>query len=84
MSGVMLRSTGVKWDLRRSQPYECYNELDFKIPIGRNGDNYDRYVDAHGRGCAKPPNHEAVPGEDAGRARWSPPITRWCRPSGPR
>jgi NADH-quinone oxidoreductase subunit D len=44
MSGVMLRSTGVAWDLRRSQPYECYNELDFKIPIGKNGDNYDRYV----------------------------------------
>ncbi len=44
MSGVMLRSTGVKWDLRRSQPYECYSELDFKIPIGKNGDNYDRYV----------------------------------------
>jgi NADH-quinone oxidoreductase subunit D len=44
MSGVMLRSAGVKWDLRRSQPYECYNELDFKIPVGKNGDNYDRYV----------------------------------------
>jgi NADH-quinone oxidoreductase subunit D len=44
MSGVMLRSTGVKWDLRRSQPYECYNEMDFQIPIGKNGDNYDRYV----------------------------------------
>ena len=44
MSGVMLRSTGVKWDLRRTQPYECYNELDFKIPVGKNGDNYDRYV----------------------------------------
>ena len=44
MSGVMLRSTGVKWDLRRSQPYECYNELDFKIPVGKNGDNYDRYI----------------------------------------
>lgn len=44
MTGVMLRSTGVKWDLRRSQPYECYNDLDFKIPVGKNGDNYDRYV----------------------------------------
>ena len=44
MSGVMLRSTGVQWDLRRSQPYECYNELDFKIPLGKNGDNYDRYI----------------------------------------
>jgi NADH-quinone oxidoreductase subunit D len=44
MSGVMLRSTGVKWDLRRSQPYECYNDMEFKIPVGKNGDNYDRYV----------------------------------------
>ena len=43
-SGVMLRSTGVAWDLRRAQPYECYNDLDFQIPIGRNGDCYDRYV----------------------------------------
>jgi NADH-quinone oxidoreductase subunit D len=43
-SGVMLRSTGVAWDLRRAQPYECYDELDFKIPVGKNGDNYDRYV----------------------------------------
>src|SRR5262245_57347595 len=44
MSGVMLRSTGVHWDLRRNQPYECYSELDFKIPIGENGDNYYRYI----------------------------------------
>jgi NADH-quinone oxidoreductase subunit D len=43
-SGVMLRSAGVAWDLRRAQPYECYNDLDFQIPIGRNGDCYDRYV----------------------------------------
>ena len=44
MSGVMLRSTGARWDLRRAQPYECYDELDFQIPVGKNGDNYDRYV----------------------------------------
>jgi NADH-quinone oxidoreductase subunit D len=43
-SGVMLRSTGVAWDLRRAQPYECYNDLDFKVPVGKHGDNYDRYV----------------------------------------
>ncbi len=43
-SGVMLRSTGVGWDLRRAQPYECYSDLDFQIPIGKNGDNYDRYL----------------------------------------
>ncbi|HVT25952.1 MAG TPA: NADH-quinone oxidoreductase subunit D [Rhizomicrobium sp.] len=43
-SGVMLRSTGVAWDLRRAQPYECYNDLEFQIPVGKNGDNYDRYL----------------------------------------
>src|SRR6201996_9104671 len=44
MSGVMLRSAGVEWDLRRSQPYDVYGELEFGIPVGRNGDNYDRYL----------------------------------------
>jgi NADH-quinone oxidoreductase subunit D len=43
-SGVMLRSTGFAWDLRRAQPYECYSELDFKIPVGSKGDCYDRYL----------------------------------------
>ena len=43
-SGVMLRGSGVAWDLRRSQPYDCYNDLEFKIPIGKNGDCYDRYL----------------------------------------
>ncbi len=43
-SGVMVRGSGLAWDLRRSQPYEVYNELEFKIPVGKNGDNYDRYV----------------------------------------
>ncbi|HVP84177.1 MAG TPA: NADH-quinone oxidoreductase subunit D [Rhizomicrobium sp.] len=43
-SGVMLRSTGVAWDLRRAQPYECYNDFEFQVPIGKNGDNYDRYL----------------------------------------
>jgi NADH-quinone oxidoreductase subunit D len=43
-SGVMLRGCGVAWDLRKSQPYECYSEMDFDIPVGKNGDNYDRYV----------------------------------------
>ena len=43
-SGVMVRGSGMAWDLRRSQPYECYNEFDFLIPIGKNGDCYDRYL----------------------------------------
>jgi len=43
-SGVMVRGSGAPWDLRKSQPYECYEELDFDIPIGKNGDCYDRYL----------------------------------------
>jgi len=43
-SGVMLRGSGIPWDLRKSQPYECYKDFDFKIPIGKNGDCYDRYL----------------------------------------
>ncbi|HVZ04193.1 NADH-quinone oxidoreductase subunit D [Hyphomicrobium sp.] len=43
-SGVMVRGSGAAWDLRKSQPYECYADLDFDIPIGKNGDCYDRYL----------------------------------------
>lgn len=44
MSGVMARSAGLAWDLRRAQPYECYDEFEFQIPVGKNGDCYDRYL----------------------------------------
>jgi len=43
-SGVMVRGSGLAWDLRRSQPYEVYSELDFKVIVGNSGDNYDRYI----------------------------------------
>jgi NADH-quinone oxidoreductase subunit D len=43
-SGVMVRGSGAAWDLRRAQPYECYSDLEFEIPVGRNGDCYDRYL----------------------------------------
>jgi NADH-quinone oxidoreductase subunit D len=43
-SGVMVRGSGAAWDLRKAQPYECYEEMEFDIPVGRNGDNYDRQV----------------------------------------
>ena len=43
-TGPMLRGSGVEWDLRRMQPYESYDEIDFKIPVGVNGDCYDRYL----------------------------------------
>ena len=41
-SGVMVRGSGMPWDLRRAQPYECYDEFEFKIPVGKNGDCYGR------------------------------------------
>jgi len=43
-SGVMVRGSGLAWDLRRSQPYECYDEFEFQVPVGKNGDCYDRYL----------------------------------------
>src|SRR5207245_10389181 len=43
-SGVMVRGSGATWDLRKAQPYECYSEIDFDIPVGKNGDCYDRYL----------------------------------------
>jgi NADH-quinone oxidoreductase subunit D len=43
-SGVMVRGSGAAWDLRRAQPYECYSDLEFDIPVGKNGDCFDRYL----------------------------------------
>ncbi len=43
-TGVMLRGSGAAWDLRKSQPYECYADMQFDICIGKNGDNWDRYL----------------------------------------
>jgi NADH-quinone oxidoreductase subunit D len=43
-SGVMVRGSGWAWDLRRAQPYECYSDFDFLIPVGKHGDCYDRYL----------------------------------------
>ena len=44
MSGPMLRASGIAWDLRKSQPYDVYDRVDFSIPVGKNGDCYDRYL----------------------------------------
>ena len=43
-TGPMLRGSGIEWDLRKKQPYEVYDQLDFDIPVGPNGDCYDRYL----------------------------------------
>ncbi|MEC6998020.1 MAG: NADH-quinone oxidoreductase subunit D, partial [Pseudomonadota bacterium] len=44
LTGVMARGSGLAWDLRKAQPYEVYADLDFDVPIGKNGDCYDRYL----------------------------------------
>ena len=43
-SGPMLRSTGIKWDLRKDQPYDAYDKVEFDVPAGEHGDCYDRYL----------------------------------------
>ena len=43
-SGVMLRGSGIPWDLRKTQPYEVYDRMEFDVPVGTNGDCYDRYL----------------------------------------
>lgn len=43
-TGPMLRGSGVEWDLRKKQPYACYDQMEFDIPVGTNGDSYDRYL----------------------------------------
>lgn len=43
-SGPMLRGSGIRWDLRKAQPYDAYDLVDFDVPIGKNGDTYDRYM----------------------------------------
>ena len=87
-SGVMVRGSGAAWDLRKSQPYECYAELDFDIPIGKNGDCYDRYLDPHAGDAGIDQDHEAVlrAAEVAARpgSRTLPTTRRSCRRNGAR
>ena len=68
----MVRGSGAAWDLRKAQPYECYSELDFDIPIGKNGDCYDRYCIRMEEMRAVDPHHEAVPREAALAGRQGP------------
>ena len=78
----MVRGSGVAWDLRKSQPYECYDEFDFDIPLGKNGDCYDRYLCRMEEMRQSVEDHEAVPratalAEAAGRC--SSTTARSCR-----
>ena len=84
----MVRGSGAAWDLRKAQPYECYAEMDFDIPIGKNGDCYDRYLIRMEEMRESREDHAAVRGA-AAPARSRPvrchrPTARWCRPSAAR
>ncbi len=68
-SGVMLRGSGVAWDLRKASPTSVYDELEFDIPLGKNGDCYDRYLHPHGGDAPVDPHHEAVHREAARAGR---------------
>lgn len=48
---LFLRGSGIKWDLRKQQPYDAYDLVDFDVPIGRNGDCYDRWVEQKESRC---------------------------------
>ena len=79
-SGVMVRGSGMAWDLRRAQPYECYDEFEFQIPVGKHGDCFDRYLCrmAEMRECLKIIHQSieklrAEPGEVMTRGKLSPP-----------
>ena len=76
-SGVMVRGSGAAWDLRKAQPYECYAELEFDIPVGKNGDNYDRYCIRMEEMRQSDPHHEAMRGEVAHAGRAGPRHDRW-------
>ena len=67
-TGPMLRASGLAWDLRKSQPYEVYERMDFDIPVGKNGDCFDRYLCRMAEVQGKPEDHQAVPERDARRA----------------
>ena len=64
-TGPPLRASGVPWDLRRSQPYDKYAEVDFQIPVGRNGDCYDRYLVRLAGNAGEREDHQAGAGENA-------------------
>ena len=59
-TGPMLRGSGIEWDLRKKQPYEVYDLLDFDIPVGTNGDSYDRYLVRVRRDAPVQPHHRPV------------------------
>ena len=86
-SGVMVRGSGAAWDLRKAQPYEVYSELDFDIPVGKNGDCFDRYcirMEEMRQSVRIMKQCIAKLREPAGQGPVTSPTTRSCRLGAPR
>ena len=74
----MLRGSGIAWDLRK-KPYDVYDRMDFDIPVGTNGDTYDRYLVRRGNAPVQSSSSNAWIGCAPTLARSSPTTTRWHR-----
>jgi NADH-quinone oxidoreductase subunit D len=79
-TGPMLRGSGIAWDLRKKQPYEVYDQLDFDIPVGKNGDCYDRYLRVEEMRQSNRIIKQCVDWLRNNPVRSSPTTTRWRRP----
>jgi NADH-quinone oxidoreductase subunit D len=82
-SGPMIRASGIPWDLRKSQPYDVYERMDFEMPVGTKGDCYDRFMVRveEVRQSARIMRSASM---KCRRDRWPPWTARSCRPSAPR
>ena len=68
ISGPLLRGSGVDWDLRKARPYEAYDEVEFDVPLGKNGDTYDRYLVRMAEMRQSGADHQAVHRQASRRA----------------
>ena len=82
-SGPMIRAAGVPWDIRRSQPYEVYDRMEFDIPVGTNSDCYDRFM-VRSRKCGSRRGSCASASRKCRRARSAPTTRRCSRRAAPR
>jgi NADH-quinone oxidoreductase subunit D len=80
----MIRAAGIPWDIRKSQPYDVYDRMEFDIPVGTRSDCYDRFMVRVEEVLSVGAHHEAVPGNEMPEGPVASTTARWCRPSAAR